>query len=57
MYRDCYCCTCDKWFHYLGINRHKAMHRDKKEDCTIIYKYGNKVSFRFSDKEKEAKIR
>lgn len=47
--KECYCCTCDKHFHYLGIATHRAMHRDKKEDCTIIYTYGNKVSYKFSE--------
>lgn len=51
MDKDCYCYTCDKMLHHLGVARHRAMHRDKKEDCTIIYKYGDKISHKFS-KEK-----
>ena len=35
----CYCQTCKRVFHYLGITRHRAMHRDRKENCTIEYKY------------------
>lgn len=34
---SCYCYTCKKSFHSLGIARHRAMHRDKKEDCRIAY--------------------
>lgn len=30
-----YCKTCNKLFNSLGIARHRAIHRDKKEDCTI----------------------
>lgn len=48
-YKACWCVTCGKAFHSLGIARHRAMHRDKKQNCTIImenqfktykYKYG-----------------
>lgn len=52
--KECYCCTCDKDFHYLGIATHRAMHRNKKEDCTIIYTYGNKVSYKFSEELSDA---
>ena len=34
--KTCYCYGCGKWFHSLGIARHRAMHRDRKEDCTIL---------------------
>jgi hypothetical protein len=34
---DCYCETCDRWFHHLGIARHRAAHRDRNEDCVIEY--------------------
>jgi hypothetical protein len=50
MYKDCICHTCNKSFHSLGIARHRAMHRDKKEDCTIYYEgVGRKIHW-FSDK-------
>ena len=45
--KRCFCHTCDKWFHYLGINRHRASHRDKKERCTITYTYGDTYTFYF----------
>lgn len=32
-----YCHRCKRTFHQLGINRHVAMHRDKKENCTVTY--------------------
>ena len=31
-----YCVTCHRWFHPLGIARHRSMHYDKRESCTII---------------------
>jgi len=34
-----FCHTCDKAFQTLGIARHRAMHRDKREDCDISYKH------------------
>lgn len=37
----CYCVTCAKKFHPLGIMRHRAMHRDKKENCEITYSNGD----------------
>lgn len=38
--KNCRCITCKKNFHYLGIARHRAMHRDKKEVCEITYTDG-----------------
>lgn len=29
------CLTCQKDFHHLGIARHRAMHKDKKEECKL----------------------
>lgn len=39
--KNCYCHTCKKDFHYLGIARHRAKHRDKKENCEITYTMGD----------------
>ena len=39
--KNCYCHTCEKSFHYLGIARHRAMHRDRKETCKITYTCGD----------------
>lgn len=51
--KDCYCHTCDKEFNSFGIARHRAMHRDKKEDCKITYKNGETINHRFNKKTKE----
>ncbi len=37
---ECYCHTCDREFHSLGVSRHRAMHRDHREDCEITYLSG-----------------
>ena len=37
-----------KYFHWLGIARHRAMHRDKKEDCKITYSNGDTYIHLFS---------
>ena len=39
--KNCYCFTCDKDFHYLGIARHISMHRSKKEACKVMYTNDN----------------
>ncbi len=49
---SCYCHTCGKSFHYLGITHHRAMHRDRKEDCKITYTYGDTYIHRFSKAQK-----
>jgi hypothetical protein len=46
---SCYCHNCKKWFHYLGIARHRAMHRDKGEDCTITYTNGDIYKHTYSN--------
>jgi len=50
--KNCYCHNCQKYFHYLGIARHRAAHRDKKEDCKITMTYGDTYSYQFSKKDK-----
>lgn len=50
--KNCYCFTCDKEFNRLGIARHRAMHRDKKENCKIIFEDGRVVNYTFEDKKK-----
>lgn len=37
MNETCYCHTCGRWFHYMGINSHRAAHRRRAEDCKITY--------------------
>lgn len=46
--KNCYCHTCKKDFHYLGINMHRAAHRRRNEDCKITYTHGNTLTFKFS---------
>lgn len=53
--KDCYCHTCDTELNSLGVARHKAMHRDKKEDCKITYKDGATISYKFSKESKKWK--
>jgi len=50
---DCYCHTCDKDYHHLGIARHRAMHRDKREDCKITYSTGRTYDYDFSKLERK----
>jgi len=40
-FKNCYCHTCQKAFHYLGIARHRRGHLDKKESCEITYTHGD----------------
>lgn len=51
--KNCYCHTCDRDFHYLGINSHRAMHRRRRENCTITYTYGNTIEFLFAEEQKQ----
>ena len=46
-YKGCYCYTCDRDFHYMGISRHRAMHRDRKEDCKIMFSNGRVSIYRY----------
>lgn len=50
--KQCYCHTCEKPFHYLGIARHRTMHRDKYEDCEITYTNGDTYLHKFSNRDK-----
>lgn len=45
--KNCFCHTCNKEFHYLGINRHRAWHRDNRTNCKITYTYGNTETFNY----------
>ncbi len=45
---DCYCATCDRWFHRLGIMSHRAAHRRRNEDCRIEYSDGRIGRHHFS---------
>lgn len=54
--KECYCVTCDKEFNSLGIARHRAMHRDRRENCTIVYKNGERRVHLFNKKEHTASL-
>ena len=47
----CYCETCDKLYNSLGIARHRAMHRDKKELCVIKYSGGETYEHDYREKK------
>jgi len=44
--KNCYCHTCKKYFHYLGIARHRVAHRDAEEVCRITYTNGDTYTWR-----------
>lgn len=37
--KNCWCCTCGRAFHYLGITNHRLWHRNRRQDCTITFTY------------------
>lgn len=47
--KDCYCHACNKEFHHLGISSHRAMHRNKKENCRITFSHGNTRSWNYAE--------
>ena len=49
--KNCYCYTCKKRFHYLGIARHRTAHKERKEDCKISYTNGDTYIYRFETGE------
>lgn len=56
--KNCYCHTCKKYFHWLGIARHRAAHKERFEDCKITYTHGDVGQYEYSklsDKLKETK--
>ena len=50
-FKNCYCHTCKKAFHYLGIARHRRSHLDKGENCEITYTHGDRYIHK-SEKKK-----
>jgi hypothetical protein len=50
-FKTCHCFTCKRDFHPMGIARHRAMHRDKREDCTIMFTAGDTYIWRYSTKK------
>jgi len=47
--KECYCHTCDREFHYLGIATHRSAHRTLKEDCKITYTNGDTYVHAYSE--------
>jgi len=45
---DCYCYTCEREIHHLGIMSHRAAHRRRGEDCKIEFSTGRVVAYQFS---------
>lgn len=54
--KNCYCYTCKKDFHYLGIARHRAIHRERREDCIISYTNGDKYIHKYSELNKRLRL-
>jgi len=53
--KECYCHTCSRAFHYLGIAKHRSAHRTRKEDCTITYTNGDTYVHKYSEDNDERK--
>lgn len=51
------CHTCKRYFHPMGIARHRAAHKDKGESCTITFTHGDTYRYNFSKVKKEFKRR
>lgn len=51
-YKDCFCHLCGKEFHHLGIARHRAAHRHKRENCEITFSDGRRVRYWYGRKNK-----
>lgn len=47
--KNCYCLTCKKELHHMGVAMHKTMHRRKKENCKIRYTSGDVCLFEYED--------
>lgn len=46
--KNCFCHTCLKHFHYLGIAKHRKAHKSRREDCRITYTNGDTYRHNFS---------
>lgn len=49
----CYCHTCKLEIGSLGIARHRAMHRDRAEDCKITFSSGDTFRYEYSKTRKK----
>lgn len=51
--KNCYCHTCEKDFHYLGITMHRLGHKNRKEKCKITFTHGDTYSWDFTNKKND----
>jgi len=51
--KNCYCYTCKKSFHYLGIAKHRMAHLEKQGVCEIGYTNGDVYIHKPRGKAKE----
>ena len=49
--KNCYCFTCKKLFHYLGIAGHRMAHKRRKENCEISFTNDDTYFYNYADKE------
>ena len=47
--KRCYCHTCGKLYHCLGIARHRSAHRRKGENCKIEYSSGEIKKYNYAN--------
>lgn len=50
--RYCYCITCKRVIHSMGIARHRSAHKKRGEDCVIRYSNGDTYEHHFSKRVK-----
>lgn len=50
--KTCYCHTCKRRFHPLGIPRHRAAHRDRHESVTIRMSDGQVYFWNYAEAPK-----
>lgn len=48
---SCFCHTCNRVFHPLGIASHRAAHRDKYQDCEITFSNGDRRRWEYSKRK------
>ena len=46
--KETYCHTCNKWFHYLGIAKHRSGHRNRNENCKITMTNGDTYNYEYA---------
>ena len=51
--KTCFCHTCGKPFHCLGIARHVVGHHERGEDCDVTYTHGDRYTIPAPEWRKE----